>query len=242
VVKVRKKSRLSLEDVRKVSELIQRLGLKKLFYFNRGEPFLSPDILEELKIIREKNPEVHIVTSTNGTLLDSDEKREAALLMDEIEFSIDGCDQESLLKYQRGGDFNKMLKNLRDLVRFRDERGLNKPQIEWKYVLFNWNDRPRQISKAICLARDQISEISGQLNDTSHSSRPTIHNEEMMGAGPDIISFWPTTTPLRGISWRYRLGRLNHIGETSWKGRELRLRRQRPDDGGQTSESLNHSW
>lgn len=197
VAKIRRKTQMSLDDVRKVSALIQRLGIEKLFYFNRGEPFLSQNILEEMRIIREMNPNVRIITSTNGLSLNSALKRDAALLMDEVIFSIDGSDQSSLQKYQRGGDFERALSNLRQLVRFREARGLEKPQIEWKYVLFNWNDRSSQIMKATALAKD---------------------------AGVDLISFWPTNTPVCGISLRYRLGWLNNVGEKSWKGRELRLR------------------
>ena len=197
VAKVRKKTKMSPEDICGVAALIQRLKLQKLFYFNRGEPFLSSDILDEMKIIRSLNPDLHIVTSTNGMLLDTDAKREAALLMDEVIFSIDGCDQRSLQKYQRGGDFERMLNNLRALVQFRDERGLKVPQIEWKYLLFNWNDRTKQIQAAIQLANE---------------------------AGADLISFWPTNNPACGISWRYRFGLLYRVGNKSWKGREVWLR------------------
>lgn len=197
VVKVRKRFRMSLENIRTVAELSRRLGLETIFFFNRGEPFLSPDIRQEIQLIRELNPQVRIVTSTNGMRLDTDEKRAAALLMDEVIFSIDGCDPQSLQKYQRGGDFARMVDNLRELVRCRDARGVSAPQIEWKYLLFNWNDRAGQIEQAIAQAR---------------------------AAGADLISFWPTNAPLRGISWRYRLGLHNRIGEKSWKGREVRLR------------------
>jgi len=233
VQKIRKKTRLSLDDVRKVAELIQRLNLEKLFYFNRGEPFLSPYILDEMKIIRELNPDLHIVTSTNGMFLDTDAKRAAALLMDEVIFSIDGCDQESLQKYQRGGDFEKSLNNLRALVQFRDARGLKVPQIEWKYLLFNWNDQPRQIAKAIRLAAATREPIDKSLNEgcsRSGLNNPTTHqpinsSTESASPGADLISFWPTNNPAYGISWRYRLGLLNRIGTKSWKGREVRIAR-----------------
>lgn len=232
VGKIRKKPCMSLDDVRKVAELIRRMKLQKLFYFNRGEPFLSPDILDEMSIIRELNPDLHIVTSTNGMLLNTDAKREAALLMDEVVFSIDGCDQRSLQRYQRGGDFERMLNNLWALVQFRNDRGLKLPQIEWKYLLFNWNDRPRQISKAICLASGQGSAVRGQRSDDRDSqsaveSLTTINYQQTTTpASPsaDLISFWPTNNPARGISWRYRLGFLNRIGAKSWKGREVWLR------------------
>jgi hypothetical protein len=40
----------------------------------------------------------------------------------------------------------------------------------------------------------------------------------------DAISFWPTHNPFYGYSYRYALGRLNHVGVKSWKGREVDLR------------------
>ncbi|MCX6930850.1 MAG: hypothetical protein NT154_47750, partial [Verrucomicrobia bacterium] len=43
-------------------------------------------------------------------------------------------------------------------------------------------------------------------------------------AGVDAISFWPTHNPFYGYSFRYALGRLNHIGFKCWKGREVDLR------------------
>ncbi len=83
------------------------------------------------------------------------------------------------------------------MVAYRDSRGLKMPILEWKYLLFNWNDHPKTIQRAIEMARD---------------------------IGMDIISFWPTHNPFYGMSWRYHLGRMNRIGEKSWKGREVILR------------------
>jgi hypothetical protein len=71
------------------------------------------------------------------------------------------------------------------------------PILEWKYLLFNWNDSPETIQRAIEMAK-QI--------------------------GVDMISFWPTANPFYGVSWRYRLGRFNKVGRPSWKGREVILR------------------
>ena len=46
-------------------------------------------------------------------------------------------------------------------------------------------------------------------------------------AGVDAISFWPTHNPFYGFSYRYALGRLDHIGFKNWKGREVDLRKDR---------------
>ena len=100
-------------------------------------------------------------------------------------------------KYMRRGSFEKAYDAMKKMAAYRDARGLQAPLLEWKYLLFNWNDHPKTIQRAIALAKE---------------------------ARVDIISFWPTHNPFYGMSWRYHLGLMNNIGVKSWKGRELVLR------------------
>jgi MoaA/NifB/PqqE/SkfB family radical SAM enzyme len=188
-----------MPEMEKMADLVQRLGLKQLFYLNLGEPFLSPTIGQELPLLRQKNPDCRIVTSTNGILLNTDAKREAALNFSHIFFSVHGINDEMSEKYMHRGNFTKAYAAMREMVAYRNARGLRQPVLEWKYLLFNWNDHPKTIDRAIEMARD---------------------------AGLDFISFWPTNNPFYGISWRWRLGMMNHVGVASWKGREVDLRPQ----------------
>jgi len=198
VSSIRKPSKMSLNELRKISLMIREVGIQQVNYFNLGEPFFSKDFDQELEILREDNPDIFIHISTNGQLLDNDRKRNAAMLADHIMFSIDGATQESIEKYQRGANFDKVYQNLTELVKFRDSKGNQRPVIEWKYLLFNWNDNEELINRAIELAKN---------------------------ARVDIISFWPTLSPSWGISWRYYLGTyLKSIGNPSWKGREIDFR------------------
>jgi hypothetical protein len=80
---------------------------------------------------------------------------------------------------------------MKALVEYRNARGLSRPFIEWKYLLFNWNDRRATLDRAIEMAK---------------------------AAGVDAISFWPTSNPAYGFSFRHRLGFLNDIGVANWKG------------------------
>ena len=194
---IRRQRQMSLEDLTKMADLVRDLGLQQLFYLNLGEPFLSPNIGQELPLLRSRNPNCRIVISTNGIILNSDVKREAALSASHLFFSIAGVDDEMLKKYEKLGSFDKAYQNMKALVDYRNARGLSRPLIEWKYLLFNWNDRRRIIERAIEMARE---------------------------ARVDAISFWPTNNPYYGYSWRYRLGMLNRVGEATWKGREVDLR------------------
>jgi hypothetical protein len=195
--RIRTQQQMSLENISSMADLVHDLGLQQLFYLNLGEPFLSKNIGPELRVVRAKNPNCRIVISTNGIVLNSDEKREAALSASHLFFSIAGINEEMLKKYEKFGSFEKAYGNMKALVDYRNARGLSLPLIEWKYLLFNWNDRRPTIERAIQMARE---------------------------AGVDAISFWPTGNPFFGISWRWRLGHFKDIGEACWKGREVDLR------------------
>ncbi len=204
--RIRRRTTMSLDDLRKVAETLKECGLQSIAYHNLGEPFLSPRIGEELQILREYNPDLNILASTNGLLLDAAEKREAALKFDHLLFSMDGPSQDILIKYQLGGDFDRAYQNMKDLAALRDARGLKAPTIEWKYVVFRWNDQEEHIERAIQLATE---------------------------AGADMISFWPGGGgPRSSKSRRFiKSPYFQTLGSPSWKGREIFLRRsQNPSE------------
>ena len=195
--RIRTNLQMDLGQLSRMADLVSELGLKQLFYLNLGEPFLSPNIGKELPLIREKNPNTRIIISSNAIIVNTDAKREAAMYASHIFFSIAGINDEMLKKYEHRGNYQKAYENMKALVEYRNARGLSSPIIEWKYLLFNWNDRRETIERAIELAKE---------------------------AGVDAISFWPTCNPFFGSSWRYRMGLLNDIGIGTWKGREVDLR------------------
>jgi sulfatase maturation enzyme AslB (radical SAM superfamily) len=174
----RTQQNMSLADIEELSAWLKENAVNTVFYFNYGEPFLSFTIEEEIGIIKRHNPYIRLVTSTNGTLLDSDSKQRAALAFNQIFFTIPGLNEEVCRKYQKGGSFSASYKNMGDLVKLRNSKNAATPFIEWKYLIFRWNDNPKFIDQAIALARK---------------------------AGVNAISFWPTITPIHGISLRYSM-------------------------------------
>jgi MoaA/NifB/PqqE/SkfB family radical SAM enzyme len=194
---IRTKKTMPLAELSQMADLAARLKMERIFYLNLGEPFLSPTICQELPLLRSKNPDAYIRVSSNGILLNTDAKREAALNLSDIQFSVHGISDEMCEKYMLNSSFEKAYAAMKAMVEYRNARGLDHPILEWKYLLFNWNDHPKHIAKAIEMAK---------------------------AIGVDIISFWPTNNPFYGISWRYRLGQLNHVGKPSWKGREIDFR------------------
>ena len=179
VQNLRTKKLMDLKDIRRVSGYLRENQVQKVVLHNLGEPFLSPRIGETFRILREDNPDLFMRLSTNMLLIDNDEKREAAMLLNHITVSLDGINTPMVVKYQRGGNFGKAYQNMCDLVSFRNRKQKKEPIISWQYLLFNWSDAPTTIRKAIALAKD---------------------------SGVDEIRFSPTYSPWYGISWRYLLG------------------------------------
>ena len=196
-IRVDRQLQMPLAELSQMADLAARLKMEKIFYLNLGEPFLSPAICQELPLLRSKNPNAYIRVSTNGVLLNTDAKREAALNLSDIQFSIHGISDAMCGKYMMRGSFEKAFDAMKQMVAYRDARSRKMPILEWKYLLFNWNDHPKTTQRAIEMAKE---------------------------IGVDMISFWPTGNPFYGISWRYRLGQFNQIGRESWKGREVILR------------------
>jgi len=194
-VEIRCQKKITLEQAEKVAELLQLHNIAQVCYFNLGEPFMSNNIHQEITLIREYNPDIVIYLSTNGMLIDNEEKVEAALMLDHIFFSIDGPSQEVLGKYQIGGSFELAYDNMKSVIAARNARSLIKPIIEWKYVVFNWNDKEEQIKMAISLAED---------------------------AGVDLISFVQGGGDVDCLSTRYADSPFfRSLGEISERGREL---------------------
>ncbi|MCX6922345.1 MAG: radical SAM protein, partial [Verrucomicrobia bacterium] len=125
--RIRSVLQMDLDKLSRMADLVHELGLEQLFYLNLGEPFLSPNIGPELLLLRQKNPNCRIVISTNGIVLNTDAKREAALSASHIFFSIAGVTDEMLKKYEHHGSFQKAYDNMKALVAYRNARGLAKP-------------------------------------------------------------------------------------------------------------------
>ncbi len=181
---------LTLEDVEVLGQTLRRLRATFCGFYNLGEPFFSPNVRQELEILRKHNPDMEIFISTNGALIGNDDKRAAALLANHIVFSIDGVSTEMVRRYQRGGDFEKSYANMKALVQRRNAEGRKQPLIAWKYVVFRWNDSRAAIERLLEMAQ---------------------------AAGVDYVQLTFARTPWYGISWRFHfsplfrsLGKLEH--------------------------------
>lgn len=152
----KRKSRfMSFDLFRQIVHGIDR-PIGKICFYNYGEPLLHPEFFAMCELIRERCPASQIVTSTNGTRLLDPKVRKGLLRsgLDEMIVSVDGATQASYEVYRRGGRLTEILEGIRLLRAERDEAGLDRPAIVWRYILFSWNDSDAELDRAEYLAKE----------------------------------------------------------------------------------------
>lgn len=149
--------------------LIDQVGknLIRLDFFNYGDPFVHPQAVEMIEYVKEKYRHIYLYTSTNGLMLDEQKiKRIVQSGLDEITFSVDGADQETYARYRQGGDFKKVLEIMSKFVAERNKLGREVPFINWRYILFNWNDSKSHMKRAKKLAaKIGVDRFSWEITD-----------------------------------------------------------------------------
>ena len=130
-------------------------GLVRLDFFNYGEAFLHKRAVEMCEYVKARHPHVYLYTSTNGLALTEEGARRLVRSgIDEVTFSIDGASAETYVRYRQRGNFAKAMANLRAAVDEKRRLGSSTPHLNWRYILFIWNDSDREMQKARSMAAE----------------------------------------------------------------------------------------
>jgi hypothetical protein len=145
-------------DVELFRRVVDEAGpsLGRIDFFNYGEAFLHKRAVEMCEYIKSRFPHVYLYTSTNGLALsESQARRLVHSGIDEVTFSIDGATQESYEKYRGRGRLDVALATLAAMADEKRRSGRDLPFLNWRYILFKWNDSDEEMS----LARARAEEI-----------------------------------------------------------------------------------
>ena len=103
--------------------------------------------------IKTRFPHVYLYTSTNGLAFTEDRARRLVHTgIDEVTFSLDGAIPEHYAEYRRRGDLETALRHLRAMADEKQRAARDVPFINWRYILFKWNDSDEEIDLARRLA------------------------------------------------------------------------------------------
>jgi hypothetical protein len=152
ITKTRQAGMLDVDLFRRVLDEVGPT-LVRLDFFNYGEAFLHKRAVEMCELVKSRYPHIYLYTSTNGlAFTDEAVRRLVRTGIDEVTFSIDGSSQEVYARYRQRGDFAKATRNLRAAVDEKRSLGADLPIINWRYILFTWNDNDREMERARTLA------------------------------------------------------------------------------------------
>ncbi len=134
----RPKEVMSFQNFKKI---IDELGpyLIHIDFCNWGEPLLNKELFE--MIAYAKKFIIDTLVSTNFNYF-SEEMAEKMVLsdLDRLIVSIDGANPETYSKYRVGGDFNKVIDNLKILIKKKKELNKKNPHITWQFLVFRHNE------------------------------------------------------------------------------------------------------
>ena len=142
-------------------------SLGRVDFFNYGEAFLHKRAVEMCEYIKTKFPHIYLYTSTNGLAFTEERARRLVQSgIDEVTFSIDGATPESYSQYRQRGDFNKAIANLTAAVDEKRRSGRDVPFINWRYILFIWNDSEGEMALARKVASDiGVDRLTWEITD-----------------------------------------------------------------------------
>ena len=124
-------------------------ALVRIDFFNYGEAFLHKRAVEMCEYIKSGFPSVYLYTSTNGLALGDEQARRLAHSgIDEVTFSIDGASQGAYEQYRRRGRFDRAVATLRAMADEKRRSGRDLPFLNWRYILFTWNDNDDEMNRA----------------------------------------------------------------------------------------------
>ncbi len=132
-----------------VDQLSPNVRYMSLYYL--GEPLLCEHLSEMIRYAHQYK--VRVFVSTNLNILDN--KKAEELIRSKLDYiivSLDGASQESYEKYRIGGDFHKVISNIRFLIKKKNEEKSLYPRIVIQPVVFKHNET--EIPKIKSLAKD----------------------------------------------------------------------------------------
>lgn len=139
---------LKFQDFQKFVD--QNPWLSHIELSNWGEIFLNPDLLE---IIKYANSKSVALTASNGANLNTVKKEllEAVVKYKfrHITCSIDGASSEIYSIYRQGGNFERVIENIKTINEYKRLYRSQFPLLTWQYVAFGHNEHEIPAAQAL---------------------------------------------------------------------------------------------
>ena len=134
----RPQGKISLEEFQNVIDQMKGHLMYLMLYF-QGEPLLNPEFFDMVSYARRNK--IYTATSTNGHYLDDDNAKQLVRTgLDRLIISLDGTDQDTYEQYRRGGDIQKVLSGINNVVKWKKELRSSRPFLIIQFLVFKHNE------------------------------------------------------------------------------------------------------
>lgn len=149
---------------------------------------MSPILWDAVRHVGEVRPWCKVLIYTNGMLLDDTAIREALdSNLTELNVSLDAGTGDVYRQVRRGGDWDRVLGNIRRFLQLRRESGKRFPRMGLNFVMLNDNegDLPTFIDLAADLGVDYVNCVTYATYDWGFKNRRTLgsYRAELIAAG-----------------------------------------------------------
>ena len=156
---------------------IDNYNFKEIELSNNGEIFLNPELDEIIKYAYEKKISLVAENGVNlNTVSDTTLENLVKYKFKYMKVSIDGATPETYKIYRVGGDFNKVINNIKKINYFKKKYISKYPRLIWQFILFGHNEHEIELAKQ--RAKELEMEIEFKRN-MSNSYSP-IRNKDLV--------------------------------------------------------------
>lgn len=177
---------VSFELFKKIINEAAKYHLPSIKLNYRGEPLLHPDLVKMVKYAKKKGI-LEVQFNTNGLLLNEKKARELiGAGLDRIIFSFDGATKKTYEKIRIGSNYEKVINNIKNLVRLRNKKGLKRPLIRVQMVKVPINKKEAEsflqmwLPVANRVALISAMDWSGEIKKIEHFPCPQIWQRLMI--------------------------------------------------------------
>jgi len=111
---------ITLETIDNLIKKIENYSLFEISLSGRGEPTFHPELLDILKKLKTTCRKLSLVTTTDG--LNEDNYKDCIDNIDILRLSVSSIDPNVFYKIHRGLDYNKIWKNINNLVMYNPQK------------------------------------------------------------------------------------------------------------------------
>jgi radical SAM protein with 4Fe4S-binding SPASM domain len=210
----REKGILREDFFRKTIEALHKKLWYLTFYF-QGEPYLHPKFLEMVNFACKKG--IYTATSTNAHYLNDENARMTVISgLSRLIISIDGVKQETYEMYRIGGNLEKVIEGIKNIIRWKRDLRSKTPHLILQFLVFNHNEK--EMTQVIKLGRELgVNEVQFKTAQIYHYERGhefIPQNKKFSRYIAQNDGTYAIKNPLRNHCWK-----LWHSCVITWDGK-----------------------